>query len=321
MVKEEIQAKEYLENLNKELAKRNNVDSEASWEYASDITDAHEKKKNEISAELAKFMKEVASDITKFNWRSFQSEDIKRQFKSLSKLGYAALPEADYAEFLDTISAMESNFAKVKVCDYKNNTKCDLALEPEIEEVITTSRDPEELKFYWREFYDKAGTAVRSQFERYVELNTKAAKLNSEYSIMNILLYLHPSPLFPPADFTSGAELWLDKYEDSTFEKQLEDIFAEIRPLYEQVHGYVRYRLRKHYGDDVVSEKGPIPMHLLGNMWAQQWSDIAALVSPFPEKPLVDVSSEMVKQGYTPLKMFQMGDDFFTSMNLTKLPQ
>ncbi|KAH8413935.1 hypothetical protein KR222_004121, partial [Zaprionus bogoriensis] len=42
---------------------------------------------------------------------------------------------------------------------------------------------------------------------------------------------------------------------------------------------------------------------------------------PFPDKPLVDVSSEMVNQGYTPLKMFQMGDDFFTSMNLTKLPQ
>lgn len=131
----------------------------------------------------------------------------------------------------------------------------------------------------------------------------------------------HPSLLVLPTDFTSGAELWLDEYEDETFEKQLEDIFAEIRPLYEQVHGYVRYRLRKHYGDAVVSEKGPIPMHLLGNMWAQQWSDIADLVSPFPDKPLVDVSSEMVKQGYTPLKMFQMGDDFFTSMNLTKLPQ
>ncbi|XP_068150839.1 angiotensin-converting enzyme [Drosophila tropicalis] len=300
LVKEEIQAKEYLENLNKELAKRTNVETEAAWDYASNITDENEKKKNEISAELAKFLKEVSADIQKFQWRSYQSEELKRQFKSLAKLGYAALSEADYAEFLETVSAMESNFAKVKVCDYKDDKKCDLALEPEIEEVITKSRDPEELKYYWREFYDKAGTPVRSEFEKYVELNTKAAKLNN---------------------FTSGAELWLDEYEDATFEQQLEDIFAEIRPLYEQVHGYVRYRLRKYYGDEVVSEKGPIPMHLLGNMWAQQWSDIAEIVSPFPEKPLVDVSDEMVKQGYTALKMFQMGDDFFTSMNLTKLPQ
>lgn len=122
-------------------------------------------------------------------------------------------------------------------------------------------------------------------------------------------------------DFTSGAELWLDEYEDETIEKQLEDIFAEIRPLYEQVHGYVRYRLRQFYGDEVVSETGPIPMHLLGNMWAQQWSTIADIISPFPNKPLIDVTEEMVAQGYTQLKMFQLGDDFFQSMNLTKLPQ
>jgi len=181
LVKEEIQAKEYLQNLNKELAKRTNVETEAAWAYGSNITDENEKKKNEISAELAKFMKEVASDTAKFQWRSFQSEDLKRQFKALTKLGYAALPEADYAELLETLSSMESNFAKVKVCDYKDNTKCDLALDPDIEEVISKSRDHEELTHYWREFYDKAGTAVRSQFERYVELNTKAAKLNSKW--------------------------------------------------------------------------------------------------------------------------------------------
>ncbi|XP_037709242.1 angiotensin-converting enzyme [Drosophila subpulchrella] len=300
MVKEEIEAIAYLENLSKELAKRTNVATEAAWAYGSNVTAENEKKKIEASAELAKFKKEVARDTAKFQWRSFQSEDLKRQFKALNKLGYAALPEADYTDLLQSISAMETNYAKVKVCDYKDKSKCDLALEPEIEDVISKSRDHEKLAYIWREFYDKAGTPMRSHFERYVELSTKAAKLNN---------------------FTSGAETWLSEYEDETFEQQLEDIFAEIRPLYLQIHGYVRYRLRKHYGDSVVSETGPIPMHLLGNMWAQQWSEIAEIVSPFPEKPTVDISHEMQKQGYTALKMFQIADDFFTSMNLTKLPQ
>ncbi|XP_043950381.1 angiotensin-converting enzyme [Drosophila biarmipes] len=260
---EEIEAKEYLENLNKELAKRSNVEIEAMWNYGSNITAENERKKNEVSAELAKFKKEVARDTAKYQWRSFQSEDLRRQFKALNKLGYAALPEADFAELLQSISSMETNYAKVKICDYKDKAKCDLALEPEIEDVISKSRDHEKLAYFWREFYDKAGTPMRTQFERYVELNTKAAKLNS----------------------------------------------------------YVRYRLRKHYGESVVSETGPIPMHLLGNLWAQQWSMIADIVSPFPEKPMVDISGEMQKQGYTALKMFQIADDFFTSMNLTKLPQ
>lgn len=298
-VKEEIAAAEYLQNLNKAIAKHTNKETEASWNYASNINDENERIKNEVSAEVAKFMKEVSKDIQKFNWRTYESPDMRRQFKMLSKLGYAALPESEYNEYLEVMSTMESNFAKVRVCDFKDEKKCDLSLEPEIEERIRKSRDPKELEYYWRAFYDKAGTPLRATFEKYVELNTKAAKLNN---------------------FTSGAELWLDEYEDPTFEKQLEDIFSEIRPLYLQIHGYVRYRLNKHYGDDIVPPKGPLPMHLLGNMWAQQWSEIAELVSPFPDKPLVDVTQEMVKQGYTPKKMFEMGDDFFTSMGLKKLP-
>ena len=61
-------------------------------------------------------------------------------------------------------------------------------------------------------------------------------------------------------------------------------------------------------------------MHLLGNLWGQQWDNIADLVIPYPDKPSLDVTEEMIRQNYTPLKMFQMGDEFFTSMNMTKLP-
>jgi len=37
-------------------------------------------------------------------------------------------------------------------------------------------------------------------------------------------------------------------------------------------------------------------------MWAQNWKNIIDLVNPFPKKRRVDVSSEMLRQGYTPLK-------------------
>jgi peptidyl-dipeptidase A len=60
----------------------------------------------------------------------------------------------------------------------------------------------------------------------------------------------------------------LDEYEDETFEQQLDDVIQQIMPLYKEIHAYVRFKLRQRYGDSVVSEKGPIPMHLLGNMVA-----------------------------------------------------
>lgn len=122
------------------------------------------------------------------------------------------------------------------------------------------------------------------------------------------------------SDFTSGAEAWLDAYEDSTFEQQLENIFEELRPLYQQIHGYARHALRAKYGD-LISPTGPIPMHLLGNMWAQTWDSIAKFTMPYPSKPSTDVSAEMVRQNYTAEKLFRMGDEFFQSLNMTKLPE
>lgn len=146
----------------------------------------------------------------------------------------------------------------------------------ELTEILMKSEDPEELKYYWTEWHDKAGTAVRSLFDKYIELNKEAAVLNSKCSDSDndlelwILISLYVVAFL---DFTSGAEMWLDEYEDSTFEQQLENIFEEIRPLYQQLHAYVRHSLRTKFGD-LVSETGPLPMHLLGNMWAQSWESV-----------------------------------------------
>jgi hypothetical protein len=74
--------------------------------------------------------------------------------------------------------------------------------------------------------------------------------------------------------FRSKAEAWLDNYEDATFEQQIESTVQQLLPLYEQLHAYVRYQLGKQYGKEEVSEKGPIPMHLTGSFWSQQWEDV-----------------------------------------------
>nr|QHO60759.1 salivary 71kDa-like protein [Sergentomyia schwetzi] len=297
---EESRAVQRLKEINEELDRRKNINTVASWAYASNITDENLKKMNDVSVETAQYYKELAKELKQLNNKEFKSEDLKRQIKKLSKLGYSGLPADKYKELLEAITWMESNYAKVKVCDYKDKTKCDLALEPDLTEIFIKSLDPEELKYYWQQWYDKAGTPTRPYFDKYIELNREAAKLDG---------------------FPSGAESWLDEYEDETFEKQLETIFEQIRPLYEQLHAYVRFKLREKFGKDVVPEKGSIPMHLLGNMWAQTWSEKAEILVPFPEKKLLDVTDELVKQGYTPVSMFEKGDEFFQSLNMTKLPE
>lgn len=173
-----------------------------------------------------------------------------------------------------------------------------LYLFTELTEILTKSEDPEELKYYWTQWYNSAGTPTRQHFDKYLSLNKEAAILNN---------------------FTSGAELWLSEYEDSTMERQLENIFEEIRPFYQQLHAYVRHSLRQKFGD-LIPEEGLIPMHILGNMWGQTWDSIFKYTAPYPNKKSTDITEEMIRQNLTPQKMFKLGEQFYVSLNMTALP-
>lgn len=71
----------------------------------------------------------------------------------------------------------------------------------------------------------------------------------------------------------------------------------QLEPFYKQIHAYVRRQLFNKYGEKVLSKTGPIPAHLLGNMWAQTWSNIADFTYPYPGKQLPDATEAMVKKG------------------------
>lgn len=298
---EETRAREYLHRINDELNERKSKQAQAEWNFNSNITKYNEEQKDAASLENAKFAKQIAKEIQKFDYKSYKDEDLKRQFTKLSKLGYDALPDDKFKELNDALNAMQSNYAKVHICSYKNRTKCDLQLEPELTEILQNSEDPDELKYYWTQWYDSAGTPTRKDFDTYLRLNKEAALLNN---------------------FTSGAEAWLNEYEDPTMEQQMVEIFKEIRPLYQQIHAYVRHALRKKYGN-LVPEQGLIPMHILGNMWGQTWADgtLYQSTAPYPNKQSTDVTSEMIRQQFTPQKIFQVSEDFYKSLGMMELPQ
>lgn len=39
-------------------------------------------------------------------------------------------------------------------------------------------------------------------------------------------------------------DMWLNKYEKESFEKDIEEIMQQFMPLYKQIHAYVRRKLR-----------------------------------------------------------------------------
>lgn len=65
-----------------------------------------------------------------FDFKSYKDDNLKRQFRELSKLGYAALSAEKFKMLTDATNAMQSNYAKVHICSFKDKSKCDLQLEP-----------------------------------------------------------------------------------------------------------------------------------------------------------------------------------------------
>jgi hypothetical protein len=61
-------------------------------------------------------------------------------------------------------------------------------------------------------------------------------------------------------------------------------------------------------------------IYQLGNMWAQSWSNLYESTVPFPSKPSLDVTLSLKRQGYDPVRMFQLADDFFVSLGMKSVP-
>ncbi len=143
---------------------------------------------------------------------------------------------------------------------------------------------------------------LKKQYERFVELGNKGAKEIGQKDL---------------------GELWKDRYDmkPAELEADVERLWQQVKPLYDDLHCYTRARLRKKWGKDKIADKAPIPAHVLGNMWSQTWGYIYDEVEPYPGQASLDVTAGIKKKKIDEKGMVKIGEDFFVSLGMPKLPQ
>ncbi|XP_044767117.1 angiotensin-converting enzyme-like [Coccinella septempunctata] len=295
---EERKGRRFIEIINEASAKDENKLQIAEWNYASNLTDENLKKKLCVIAEVADRTKRRWTKLMRIRWKTFWDIDLKRQFKLYSVLGAFALPKPCLSKYNEIVGKMEKIYSTNTICDYQDPSHCNLTLENEIVEILRTSRNEPELRHVWVSWRNGIGPKVKNLYAQYVRLANKAAHLNN---------------------FDNNAEMWLDRYEDRNIKGKFQMLWNVIKPLYLQIHAYTRFHLKRIYGE-AVDEKGAIPAHLLGNMWAQSWENIARDILPYPEKPVEDITEKLLEQDYTPLRMFKTAENFFISINMSAMP-
>ncbi|KAB7494290.1 hypothetical protein Anas_03906 [Armadillidium nasatum] len=207
--------------------------------------------------------------------------------------------------FLEENYQLQSQFTRNNdSSDYKDRTEdvClpTLRLEPDLEHIMAKSRNPEELLYVWRAWREASGRPLRRQYSRFIEISNKAARLNG---------------------FKSTTDFWQRDYESDNLNVELDRIWDEIKPFYEQLHAYVRRKLKERYGDQYFGSDGTIPVHLLGNMWGKSWVNLLNITIPFANWSFLDLTLNMVRQNYTPTVIYKTAEDFYLSLGFNALPK
>ncbi|MDI1297541.1 MAG: M2 family metallopeptidase, partial [bacterium] len=173
----------------------------------------------------------------------------------------------------------------------------------DIEEKMGTSRNPDELKEMWVSWHDNVGAPMRGDYAKLVTIANAGAK---------------------ELGFADTGAMWRSKYDmpADDFAKLTDKIWAEVKPLYDQLHCYTRTKLNEKYGDGVQAKTGPIRADLLGNMWAQEWGNIYDIAAPKGAGDLgYDIGELLLAKGYDQTKMVKAGEGFYSSLGFAPLPQ
>jgi len=55
-------------------------------------------------------------------------------------------------------------------------------------------------------------------------------------------------------------------FDELDIEPMILRLYEQVKPLYQQLHAYVRRRLIEVYPNNALDSRGPIPAHLLGTL-------------------------------------------------------
>lgn len=287
------EAEAFMKEAEETLLELGMISARAQWVNANFITEdtdilAADASRAESEAAVALGKASVRFDGLKMPY------ELDRKFKLLKQFTTLPVPANSdkAARLMEVTTKMKSLYGKGT---YKGKSLGALS------NTLASSRNADELLDAWVG-WRKVSPPMRGHFAEYVDLANQGAK---------------------DLGFKDMGDMWCSKYDmdPAAFQKEVDRLWNQVEPLYQSLHAYVRMRLRQHYGEDVVPKDGPIPAHLLGNMWSQSWGNIYDLVEPPNADPGYNLTDILQKQeGMTAIEMVKIGERFFTSVGLDPLP-
>lgn len=273
--------------------------SSASWISSNFITYDSQK----VIADYSKryTLKALETSRSASNFNDLVTTSSNRRQLELLKSSFVMPPPFDdklAGELSEISTKLEAMYGSGKHC-YDDGTCLDLEA---FENIIDSSRNSSELLKAWTGWHE-IGKPMKPMYLRMVDIGNQGSK---------------------DLGFDGLSDLWFSKYDmpAETFLNETDRVWEEVKPLYEALHCHVRSKLNSEYGDDIVPLDGPLPVHVLGNMWGQSWSNIYDLVYEKDEtNTSIDVTQIINERNIDEITMVEYAEDFFLSMGFKELPE
>ena len=293
------EARAFLREANDTILQLSNEASQAGWVQNTYITVDTEAIAARANAAFMTAVTRFAKDASRFDNVDLPADERRQLTLLKNALTMAAPADPTEAEELaQLVASMEGIYGRGKYCEDGESGDACLDIE-EITEILAKDRDPARLRDVWEGWHTIA-PPMKQSYARFVELSNKGAR---------------------ELGFADTGAMWRSKYDmpPEAFSAELDRLWGQLRPLYLSLHAYVRAKLRARYGDQVPAE-GPIPAHLLGNIWAQDWSNLFDFVGPAGGARTVSLTDVLRARSVSPTDMTRYGERFFTSLGFEPLP-
>jgi peptidyl-dipeptidase A len=291
-------AEAFVERMNEELADLYTESGAAGWVYSTYITKDTALLQSRANARYLEWHSRMVKESLAYDGVEMAPE-TRRALDLLKLKTSAPAPDDEKKRKLlsEIGTELKGMYGSGEYCDDSGNCRGG----QELEEFMTDSRDYDALLDAWRGWREIA-VPMRDKYTRFVELANEGAR---------------------ELGFSDLGVMWQSNYDMSPAEFQADTarLWNEVKPLYDALHCHVRAKLAENYGADKVPLDGPIPAHLLGNMWAQNWSFLYDLVEPYPGVAPLDVDSTLQKKDYSPKEMVRSAEDFYVSLGMPRLPE
>jgi peptidyl-dipeptidase A len=284
------------------LAKLNEDQQRAAWVQSTYITYDTQIIAARENERLIAAGVELAKEAARFD-RPELPYDIRRKLNLIKLTLVTPGPSepALTAELAKIAAELEAMYGSGEYCP-PGKTGEDCLDISEISNTMRTSRDPQKLLEVWRGWHT-VSPPMRDQYTRFVSIMNQGAR---------------------ELGYADTGALWRSNYDmpPDAFAAEMDRLWNQVKPLYDSLHCYVRANLSGKYGSDVVAPDAPIPAHLLGNIWAQEWGNIYDVVAPPKSDAGYDLTQILEKRkDIDALEMVRFGERFFTSLGFEKLPQ